>query len=187
MKSKATTVQQYLAELPTDRRKHLSIVRNTILKYLPSGYEEGIQYGMIGYYVPHRIYAPGYHCDPDRPLPFAGLASQKSYMSIYLMCIYGHPQHDEWFRQAWLKTGKKLDMGKSCVRFRSADEVPLAVIGQAIKRVPVKKFIEHYEAVIQRPGGKRPRPTKAKKKTAAKPAVKSRAAKRKSSRRKTSS
>jgi hypothetical protein len=154
MQSKATTVEQYLAELPADRREALQAVREAILKHLPKGYEEGMQYGMIGYYVPHSVYPPGYHCDPKQPLPFAGLASQKNYMSIYLMCIYGDGEHAAWFHEAWTKTGKKLDMGKSCIRFKKLDDVPLKVIGQAIKRVPVKKYIEHYESVIKCPAGK---------------------------------
>lgn len=155
MQSQATTVEQYLTELPEERRKAIQAVRAVILKYLPKGYEEGMQYGMIGYFVPHHVYAPGYHCDPQQPLPFAGLASQKNYMSIYLMCIYGDGEHEQWFRDAWTKTGKKLDMGKSCVRFKNIDDVPLQVIGQAVKRVPVRKFIAHYESVLERVKGKR--------------------------------
>lgn len=153
MQSEAKTVDQYLAELPDDRRESLHTVRAVMLKNLPTGYEEGMQYGMIGYYVPHSVYPPGYHCDPKQPLPFAGLASQKNHMSIYLMCIYADAEHEAWFRKAWAKSGKKLDMGKSCVRFKKADDVPLKVIGEAIKRVPVKKFIERYESVIK-PAGK---------------------------------
>ena len=145
MKSKASTVQQYLAELPEDRREALQAVRLAILKNLPKGYEEGMQYGMIGYFVPHSLYPAGYHCDPKQPLPFAGLASQKNHMSIHLMGIYSDREHEAWFREAWAKTGKTLDMGKSCVRFKTIDDVPLRVIGQAIKRVPVKKFVKHYE------------------------------------------
>lgn len=149
MQSKAKTVAKYLAELPADRRKALQAVREVVLKNLPKGYAEGMQYGMIGYFVPHSVYPPGYHCDPKQPLPFAGLASQKNYMAIYLMCIYSDPDHEAWFREAWLKTGKKLDMGKSCVRFKKLEDVPLKVIGRAIKKVPVKKFIENYESVIK--------------------------------------
>ena len=145
MKSNATTVEQYLAELPEDRREALQTIRMAILKNLPKGYEEGIQYGMIGYFVPHTVYPAGYHCDPKQPLPFAGLASQKRHMSIHLMCIYSDREHEAWFREAWANTGKKLDMGKSCVRFKTIDDVPLQVIGQAIKRVPVTDFIKHYE------------------------------------------
>ncbi len=153
MQSKATTVEQYLAELPEDRREALQAVRTTILKNLPKGYEEGMQYGMIGYFVPHSVYPPGYHCDPKQPLPFAGLASQKNHMSLYLMCNYADGEYESWFREAWTKTGKKLDMGKSCVRFKKLEDVPLKVIGQAIKRVPTKKFIEHYESAIRDAAG----------------------------------
>ncbi len=155
MPSKATTVEQYLAELPEDRREALQAIRTTILENLPMGYEEGMQYGMIGYFVPHSVYPAGYHCNPKEPLPFAGLASQKNHMSLYLMCIYGDPEQDARFREAWNKTGKKLDMGKSCVRFKKIDDVPLKVIGQAIKRVPAKKFIEYYETTLRSMGNKR--------------------------------
>ena len=141
--------------MPEDRREALEAVRQAILKNLPKGYEEGMQYGMIGYFVPHSVYPPGYHCDPKQPLPFAGLASQKNHMAIHLMCVYADREHEAWFRKAWAKTGKKLDMGKSCVRFKKIDDVPLQVIGQAVKRVPTKKFIEHYESVINRPTGRR--------------------------------
>ena len=152
MQSKATSVAEYLSELPGDRREAIEAVRAVILKNLPKGYEEGVQYGMIGYYVPHSVYPAGYHCDPKQPLPFAGLASQKNHMSLYLMCIYGDPENEAWFRAAWAKTGKKLDMGKSCVRFKKIDDVPLKVIGEAIRRVPAKKFIEHYESAIKSAG-----------------------------------
>lgn len=155
MQSKAKTVEEYLAELPEDRREAIQAVRKVILKNLPQGYEEGMQYGMIGYYVPHRVYPDGYHCDPTQPLPFAALASQKHHMAVYLMCVYGHPEHDRWFREAWAKSGKKLNMGKSCVRFRKIEDVPLKVIGQAIKRVPAKKYIEYYEAATKNRTGKR--------------------------------
>jgi hypothetical protein len=106
-----------------------------------------MQYGMIGYYVPHRLYAPGYHCDPKQPLPFACLASQKNYMSVYLLTDY--MDGGEWFKQAWAKTGKKLDMGKSCIRFKKLDDLALDVIGEAIKRMPAKKFIAFYESVMK--------------------------------------
>ncbi len=148
MQSKAKTVAQYLSALPKDRREALLAVRSTILKNLPKGYAEGMQYGMIGYFVPHSVYPAGYHCDPKQPLPFAGLASQKNHMAIYLMCVYSDPELEAWFRESWAKTGKKLDMGKSCVRFKKLDDVALNVIGQVIRRVPVKKFIEFYESAI---------------------------------------
>lgn len=144
----AATVAAYLASLPQDRREALEAVRKVILANLDKDYEEGIQYGMIGYYVPHRVFPPGYHCDPKQPLPFASLASQKNHMGIYLMCIYGSPEQETWFKDAWAKAGKKLDMGKSCVRFKKLSDIPLEVIGEAIKRVPAKKYIEHYQTSI---------------------------------------
>lgn len=149
MQSKATTVAKYLAELPEERREALEAVRQVILKHLPSGYEEGMQYGMIGYYVPHSLYPAGYHCNPEQPLPFASLASQKNYMSFYGFCIYSDSGTASWFEKAWKATGKKLDMGKSCVRFKKIEDVPLEVIGQLVKRVPVKKFIRHYESALK--------------------------------------
>jgi hypothetical protein len=154
MTSKAKTVKEYLAELPAERRAAIQKVRGVILKNLGAGYAEGMQYGMIGYHVPHRVYPPGYHCDPTQPLPFAGLASQKNHMALYLMCIYGSPQHEDWFRKEWAKTGRKLDMGKSCIRFKKLEDLPLDVIGKAIARVPVRDFIEYYESAIKT-GGKR--------------------------------
>ena len=153
MISKAKTVEDYLATLPEDRRAAIQAVRKVILKNLDKGYAEGMQYGMIGYHVPHSVYPPGYHCDPKQPLPFAGLAAQKNHMAVYLMCIYGSPAHDGWFRKQWAKTGKKLDMGKSCIRFKRLDDLALDVIGQAVARVPVKDFIAHYEAHL--PAGER--------------------------------
>jgi hypothetical protein len=155
MHSRAKTVPQYLAELPKDRREAMSAVRDVILENLPKGYEEGMAYGMIGYHVPHSVYPPGYHCNPEQPLPFACLVSQKNHMALYLMSIYGFPALDAWFRKAWTGAGKRLDMGKSCVRFNRLDDVPLKVIGQVIKKVPVKKFIEHYEATIRPPDAAR--------------------------------
>ena len=147
MQSKATTVEQYLSELPDDRRRAIQAVRKVILKNLDKNYEEGMQYGMIGYYVPHRVYPAGYHCDPKQPLIFAALASQKNYMSLDLMTTYGSSDQSKWFEQSWAKTGKKLDKGKSCIRFKKAEDLALAVIGEAIKRVPAKKYIEHCEAI----------------------------------------
>lgn len=150
MQSKASTVAKYLAELPAERRAAIQAVRQVILDNLPAGYEEGMMYGMIGYFVPHKLYPPGYHCDPRMPLGYASLASQKNYMSLYLFCAYCDAADGRWFRDAWTKaTGKKPDMGKSCVRFKSLDDVPLQVVGQAIKRMPVKKFIAFYESAIQ--------------------------------------
>lgn len=144
MQSKAATVKDYLASLPEDRRRAIDAVRAVIRKNLDKDYEEGMQYGMIGYYVPHRVFPAGYHCDPKQPLPFAALASQKNYMSVYLMSVYGGDE--SWFRARWEQSGKKLDMGKCCVRFKTLEALALDVIGEAIKRVPAKKYIEQYQA-----------------------------------------
>jgi hypothetical protein len=151
MQSKAATVGEYLAGLPEDRRKAIEAVRQVVLKNLDKDFEEGMQYGMIGYYVPHRVHPAGYHCDPSQPLPFAGLASQKNHMALYLMCVYGESDHAKWFKEAWAKSGKKLDMGKSCVRFRKLDDLALDVIGEAIKRVPAQKYIQACEAARNSP------------------------------------
>lgn len=150
MQSKATTVKEYLSGLPDDRRKAISAVRAVIRKNLPSGYKEGMQCGMIGYFVPHRLYPPGYHCDPKQPLPFASLASQKNHMAIHLMCIYLDAAHASWFQKAWVAGGHKLDMGKGCVRFKSIDNVPLDVVGEAVRRVPVKTLVTQYESILNR-------------------------------------
>lgn len=155
MQSKATTVEAYLAELPADRRAAIEAVRAVIRKNLPKGYEEGMQYGMIGYYVPHSVYPAGYHCDPQQPVPFASLASQKNHMALYLMCVYSDPEQQAWFEEAWARTGKRLDMGKSCLRFKKVDNLSLDVIGTLIKRVPVKQFLQRYEAALNA-GGKSP-------------------------------
>lgn len=155
VQSKATTVEQYLAELPPDRREAISAVRKVILENLPKGYEETMSYGMIGYVVPHTIFPQGYHCDPSQPLGYAGLASQKNHMAIYLMCVYGHKETNEWFVKAFKASGKKLDMGKSCIRFKKLEDLPLDVIGKAIARVPVKKFVESYVKVREAEAAKR--------------------------------
>lgn len=149
MPGKARTVEEYLNELPEDRRAAISAVRAVILKNMDKNIEEGIQYGQIGYYIPHRFFPAGYHCDPKQPLPFAGLASQKSHMSLHLMCIY--IEGDEaGFQEAWLKTGKKLDMGKACVRFKKIEDVALDVIADLFKRTTAKAFIEKYQAAFPR-------------------------------------
>jgi hypothetical protein len=144
MQSQATSVEQYLSGLPADRRAALAAVRRVLLASLDKDYEEGMQYGMIGYYVPHRVFPAGYHCDPKKPLMFAGLASQKNYMALYLMCVYGPGPLAEWFREAWAKSGKKLDMGKSCIRFKKVEDLALNVIDAAVRRVSAKKYVDNY-------------------------------------------
>ena len=148
MKSSATTVAEYLQSLPAERRTAISAVREVILANLPTGYEEGMGYGMIGYVVPHRLYPAGYHCNPKLPLPFVNLASQKNHLALYLMTTYIDSAVEQWFREAWTATGRKLDMGKGCVRFKRLEEVPLEVVGQLIARVPVRQYIARWEQVL---------------------------------------
>ena len=141
--SQATTVEEYLAELPADRAETLEAVRKVILEHLPEGYVETMQYGMIGYSVPLEMYPVTYN---GQPLEYAALASQKRYKSLYLMNVYGNPDTDQWFIQGYKASGKKLDMGKSCVRFKKLDELPLDLIGQVIARTPMTEFTSIYKA-----------------------------------------
>jgi hypothetical protein len=150
MTSAAATVQQYLDALPPDRRALVGALRDTVNARLPDGYAEGMQYGMIGWFVPHAVHPAGYHCDPRQPLPFAGLASQKAYVSLYLMSIYGHEPDRAWFEAAWRGTGQRLDMGRACVRVRRLEEVPLHIIGEAIARVPADEYIARSLAAVAR-------------------------------------
>ncbi len=144
-----STVEDYLESLPVDRRTAIQSVREVILSHLPEGYAECIQCGMIAYVVPHSLYPPGYHCHPSQPLQYAALASQKNYMALYLMNVYGDPDTAAWFRQAYAAAGKKLDMGKSCVRFKKLEDLPLDFIGQVIARTPAKAYIARIEKFLQ--------------------------------------
>src|SRR5205823_1228790 len=148
--SNAKTVEEYLGSLPEERRAAMSAVRQVILANLPEGYEECMQCGMIGYVVPHSLYPPGYHCHPSQPLQYAALGSQKNHMALYLCTVYGDADTQKWFQQAYKASGKKLDMGKSCVRFKKLEDLPLDVIGEVIGRVPVKKYIACIERALQR-------------------------------------
>src|SRR3954454_7444475 len=142
----ASTVAQYLAALPADRRAAISAVRNTINKNLPNGYEEGMQFGMIGWYVPLSLYPAGYGENRKVPLPLVALASQKSGMVLHFLCFYGHPTLSSWFTSEYKKSGKKLDMGKGCVRFKKLDDLALDVVGRTIARVPVDEHVANYRA-----------------------------------------
>ena len=141
--SSAQTVEKYLAELPPDRREAINAVRKVILDNLPTGYEEMMQFGMIGYVIPLERYPVTYN---KQALQYAALASQKHYMSVYLMNVYGDPDSEQWFVEQYRASGKKLNMGKSCVRFKKLDDLPLDLIGRAIARTPVDAYIEVYEA-----------------------------------------
>ena len=146
-KSKAKTVDEYLAELPEDRRAEIAIVRKVILANLPDGYQEMMQFGMIGYVVPLERYPVTYN---GQPLMFAALASQKNYMSLYLMNICSDEAVEKWFVEGYKASGKKLDMDKACVRFKSLQDLPIDLVGEAIALTPVAHFIERYEASRKR-------------------------------------
>lgn len=145
MRSEAKTVKEYLAGLPDDRRKEIERVRRVVKKHLPKGFEETMQYGMIGYVVPLNRYPEGYLDDPNVPLPFLSLASQKNYIALYALGLYSDKKLYAWFLKEWGKTGKKLDMGKSCIRFKKTEDVPLDLIGEMIAKMPMEDFIKLYE------------------------------------------
>ena len=149
MQSKATTPTEYLASLDPERRKALQAVRKVIKANLDPKIKEVMSYGMLGYCIPFSVYPYGYHCNPDQPLPFMNLASQKNHMALYLFCIYGNDQEIAWFEKAWKKTGKKLDMGKACLRFKKLEDLALDVIGEAVSRMSAEQFIEQYEAALE--------------------------------------
>lgn len=146
LQSKANTVIQYLAELPAERQAAVTKLRKVILKNLPNGFKEGMSYGMLGYFVPHSIYPKGYNCNPQLPLPFINLASQKNSITLYHMGIYGDPKLKKWFEEAYAKTVvAKLDMGGSCIRFKKPENIPYDLIGELCSKVTVAQWIATYE------------------------------------------
>lgn len=151
MQSKATNPDEYLKELPNDRRKIISELRKIILKNIPSGFEETMNYGMLGYVVPHSIYPDGYHCKPETPLPFINLASQKNHIGFYHMGIYSDTELLKWFTSEYPKhISGKLDMGKSCIRFKNPNKIPMKLIGELVAKMTVDQWIEKYESVIKK-------------------------------------
>lgn len=148
MVSKAATVEEYLAELPEDRRLAISTLRELILQNLQPGFEEGMGYGMIGYYVPHTIYPAGYHCDRTKPLSFVSLASQKNYMSLYLTFGRSDVNRRAEFEAAWTAAGKKLDAGVNCIRFKTLDQLALDVVADHIRSFSCAGYIEVYERAL---------------------------------------
>ena len=150
MQSKATTVDAYIAELPEDRKKAITELRKVIKKNLPKGFKEEMGYGNMGYVVPHSKYPAGYHCDPKLPLPFMGVASQKNSINFYHMGIYADPKLLKWFTDAHAKASpKRLDMGKSCVRYKHPDDIPYKLLGELVSKITVDQWIEMYETVLK--------------------------------------
>lgn len=147
MQSNAATPDEYIAGLPEDRKDVMTKLRSAIKKNIPKGFEEEMGYGNLGWVVPHSLYPAGYHCDPKQPLPFLGIASQKNHIAVYHMGIYSSPEMLEWFNTQWPKhSSKKLDMGKSCIRFRKPADVTVALIGELASKMTPKEWIEIYES-----------------------------------------
>ena len=143
----AKTVAEYLDTLPEDRKAAVLTLREEVLKNLPKGFKEEMSYGMIGYVVPHDVYPPGYHCNALLPLPFACIASQKNFIAFYHMGLYADPKLLKWFTEAWQKlTPGKLDMGKSCLRFKKPEHIPHKLIGELINKISVEDWIHMYES-----------------------------------------
>lgn len=156
MQSKATTVEEYLESLPEDRKAAMTELRKQIKKNLPKGFSECMNYGMIGYVVPHSKYPAGYHCDPKLPLPFLSIASQKNFIAVYHMGVYGDAKLLKWFTEEFPKHSKtKLDMGKSCIRFKKADQIPFKLIGELASKMTPDDWIAKYEAVLKGPRPKK--------------------------------
>ena len=151
MQSKAITVDQYLSEIPPERQEAMNKLRKVMLKNLPKGFKEGMGYGNMGYFVPHSIYPAGYHCNPKDPLPFAGIASQKNSINFYHMGIYADPTLLKWFTDEYAKTGLgKLDMGKSCMRFKKPENIPYELIGKLCSKITVEQWIAVYEKKLKK-------------------------------------
>ncbi len=151
MQYKANSPEEYINQVPEDRQDTLKELRKIINKNLPKGFQEGIQYGMIGYYVPHTIYPDGYHCKPTEPLPFMSFASQKNSVNLYHSGIYAVPEIHDWFVNEYPKHCKrKLDMGKSCIRFKKVDEIPMELIAELCKKLSVEEWINIYESALKK-------------------------------------
>lgn len=150
MQIKANTPDDYIEKVPEDRKEPISKLRQVILENLPQGFEETISYGLIGYVVPHSIYPDGYHCAPELPLPFINIASQKNFISLYHMGIYANEDLLQWFVDEYKKqVPTKLDMGKSCIRFKKPEHIPYELIGELTAKVSVEDWINFYESAVK--------------------------------------
>lgn len=151
MKTEGNTVEAILSNVPPERAEAFNTLHQTILKNLPEGFEAAMSYGMLGYVVPHRIYSAGYHCKPAEPLPFASIASQKNSINFYHMGIYSNPELLDWFVAEYPKHSKqKLDMGKSCIRFKKLEEIPYVLIGELMTKMSVQQWIDLYESQLKK-------------------------------------
>lgn len=151
MQSSAATPQEYIDSLPEDRKAAIEKLREVISTNLPSGFKECISYGMLGWVIPHSIYAPGYHCDPKLPLPFLSIASQKNFIAVYHMGVYADAALYDWFVGEFPNHSKfKLDMGKSCIRFKKPEAIPYELIGQLVSKMTPQNWIDLYEKMLKR-------------------------------------
>ncbi|QNU67683.1 DUF1801 domain-containing protein [Ruminiclostridium herbifermentans] len=149
MEYNANSVEEYIEVLPEDRKQIILQLRNVILSNLPEGFTEQISYGMISYVVPLTRYPKGYHVKKDEPLPFLSLASQKNYIALYHMGLYGNKEIEEWFIEEYTKrVTTKLDMGKSCIRFRNLASIPFDLIAELCRKITVDDYINYYEKTI---------------------------------------
>jgi uncharacterized protein YdhG (YjbR/CyaY superfamily) len=147
----AKTFDDYIAKCPKDRQEAISRLRNIIAENIPDGFEEAVSYGAPGWVVPHSIYPAGYHCKPSEPLPFAGIASQKNFIAFYHMGIYAMPEILEWFVKEYPKYSKtKLDMGKSCIRWKKPEHIPFELIGKLARKITVDDWVNVYETNLKR-------------------------------------
>lgn len=151
MKAPGVTVEEILENIPEDRKQAFHKLHQTIVAHLPAGFEAGISYGGIGYIIPHSLYPSGYHCKPSEPLPFAGLSSQKNSINFYHMGIYADPALLDWFVAEYPKhSAQKLDMGKSCIRFKKLDQIPYALIGELMQKMAAQQWIDLYERMLKK-------------------------------------
>ena len=151
MQYDATSPEDYISQVPEERQEALKKLRKVITDNLPDGFEEGIQYKMIGYYVPHSVYPDGYHCDPKTPLPFMSFASQKNSVNLYHSGIYANKELHDWFVNEYPKhNSRKLDMGKSCIRFKKIEEIPYEHIGELTSKMTCEEWIDIYETALKK-------------------------------------
>lgn len=150
MKYQASSPDDYISQLPPDRVEPMNKLRAAIQDNIPDGFEETMSYGMIGYVVPHSLYPDGYHCSPELPLPFLNIASQKNFIAVYHSGIYAVPEIHDWFIAEYPKHSKrKLDMGKSCIRFKKMDDIPFDLIGELCSKLTPIEWIKHYESAVK--------------------------------------
>jgi uncharacterized protein YdhG (YjbR/CyaY superfamily) len=155
MNSNANSQEEYINQLPEDRKIAMRMLRKVINDNLPNGYKETMTYGMVSYVIPHSIYPSGYHCNPKEPVPFISIASQKNYIAVYHMGIYIYPEILAWFQEEYSKKVKtKLDMGKSCIRFKRVDDIPYDLIAELCRKITLEDFLEMYQSGINKSSSK---------------------------------